>query len=426
MSSKRILLITDSAYPYLNANSGIIYQLARYLNERFNCVSEVLAVNYFCKTYTEQDYYGVKSHWNDGMGKIYQLREKCSSTSEFFRALQKDTEALRFYIDKKVMEKFCPADWEYPVRMAYKRTIRSLLRQGEYDCIICAVAPKAAARALVEINPRIPRIVYKLDPWSTNRIFAMRASKTEVDREVRYEKKSDAQCAYVITTNENYQDMRKMGAPMEKYRVLDFPNIVRPVKHDSSIAFDEEQIHCVYAGSLAAGIREPHYVLSIFEKLADNNIVLHIFGEETSLLPKVLPSNVIFHGKVSSDTAGDYMMAADVLINIGNSIRNMIPSKLLTYFSMGKPVLNFTKIEDCPTLRYMEKYPLGLSVMETEVLSQPDVNKVRDFILANRRKQIPFEEIEKRYCECTPEYVGSQVYSLIESLADGSSSSRGK
>ena len=134
---------------------------------------------------------------------------------------------------------------------------------------------------------------------------------------------------------------------------------------------------------------------------------------QQNCIPDVLPANIIFHGEVDSETALKCMLSADVLVNIGNTVLNMMPSKLLTYISTGKPILNIIKDPACPTVPYMEKYPLALNILETKRPTEEDVSRARNFILHSKGKQIPFAEIEQRYYDCTPEYVGGKLYEII-------------
>ena len=60
------------------------------------------------------------------------------------------------------------------------------------------------------------------------------------------------------------------------------------------------------------------------------------------------------------------MADADVLINIGNSVPVHMPSKTLEYINTGKPMVNFYKFADCPTLYYTKRYPLCLNLYEKE------------------------------------------------------------
>ena len=74
----------------------------------------------------------------------------------------------------------------------------------------------------------------------------------------------------------------------------------------------------------------------------------------------------------------------------------------------------------------MEKYPLGLTILETPEPTEDDVNRVRNFILANKGKRIPFEKIKELYYDCTPEYVGGKVYEIICKVVEENKRSKKK
>ena len=76
------------------------------------------------------------------------------------------------------------------------------------------------------------------------------------------------------------------------------------------------------------------------------------------------PKNLICYGVVDLETARKGIANADVLINIGNRLTNQVPSKVFEYISTGKPIINLCTMENCPTLSYMNRYPLGLSLIE--------------------------------------------------------------
>ena len=52
-------------------------------------------------------------------------------------------------------------------------------------------------------------------------------------------------------------------------------------------------------------------------------------------------------GRVSHTVAIQYMSEADFLLNIGNSISSMVPSKIFEYISTGKPIISiYSNIND--------------------------------------------------------------------------------
>lgn len=415
---KNILVVTDSVYPQLTANSGIAYRITEALHTTYGCRVTMLAVEPGSESYTPEACGEIVPELVNDFSQIYHLKENSKNSLAFFLSLAKKPELLHYYLDKRLASKMDYDEWEYPIRKAYERAIRRLLKQQHFDCIFCLIQPSAIAKALVNVKPGVPCIVYKLDPWATNPVLAMTQTEAARKEEALYEQKFDAMCAHILTTNLIFEDMRKLGAPVEKYRIVEFPNIVRPVKKNPRIAFDKDHIHCVYTGVFYTDIRNPGYVLAAFEKLQDTNILFHIFGLPKAL-PEILPNNVIFHGQVSQEDASDYTLEADILVNVGNAVSNMVPSKLLSYISTGKPILNFTKIDNCPTLPHMKKYPLGLTVRETEAPNQRALDTIREFILSNKGKCIPFEEIEKLYYEGTPAHMSKQLYALMENATVG-------
>ena len=96
-------------------------------------------------------------------------------------------------------------------------------------------------------------------------------------------------------------------------------------------------------------------------------------------------SNIVYHGEVSPEKADWYAQKADILINIGNKEFNLLPSKLIDYVSMGKPIINISQIENCATLPYMAKYPIGLQLFEEKEITENVLNKFEAFCVKKRK-----------------------------------------
>ena len=85
--------------------------------------------------------------------------------------------------------------------------------------------------------------------------------------------------------------------------------------------------------------------------------------------------NIHFLGEINHDDVPNYVESADILLNIGNSIPGMLPSKVFEYMSYRKPILSTIKHSEDLSVSYLEKYgavyivdenkPIDVSVEET-------------------------------------------------------------
>ena len=403
-TSLRILFLPNGLYR--NANVEIVYQLAKVLHEQFQCDITLMGYTRGVEYESSSTQDGIKRIVIRSVSKLFRIWGTIPERRKRMLAVLVSPECYRYFIVNKF-------DAKHSFRKEYEHALRHLLKKQHFDCIIGVSIPTESLTSLLYIKTDIPFIAYKLDPWSTH--FEL----VGIEEEKQNEQKVDAAASAIVVTDLIRKDYPADTSPaiLEKLHVLNFPNIVPYQAFDKPVTFmGSEAIHCVFTGRLYSDIRNPKYTFELFKMLEQNNIILHIYGRqmgEQNCIPDVLPANIIFHGEVDSDTALNCMQSADILVNIGNTVLNMMPSKLLTYISTGKPILNIIKDPACPTVPYMEKYPLALNILETERPTEEDVSRARNFILHSKGKQIPFAEIEQRYYDCTPEYVGGKLYEII-------------
>ena len=105
-----------------------------------------------------------------------------------------------------------------------------------------------------------------------------------------------------------------------------------------------------------------------------------------------------------------------MLVNIGNAVDNQMPSKIFEYISTGKPVVNIYKSPECPTLKYLERYPLALNLYEKDAEERPAENaeKVRAFCLAHRGERVPADKILQLYSANTFEAFAETLHRETE------------
>ena len=409
MDNYNILIITDYLYPVLSANSEIAYRIAQVLQFGFGCEISVLGfeVNKYKSTQSiENIFHTIRlESFNAQSDSLKKYNNK------FYRFLQYVKHPIKYR--NVIYSRLTKKDYDI---INYKNTIKKALKMKPYDCVIAFGMPFYSFLALLKIKTNIPIVLYKLDPWANLYFFKQIRNKVLIE-----EKKCVCKASAIITTdllkNESYNYYS--DDTISKITSLEFPNIVKVEGETDVTIFEKDKINCVFCGSLYKTIRNPQYTFDLFKNL-NQEVVFHIFGrlKEGLSLSEYMSENIIYHGVVPSDKALAYMQAADILINIGNTENNLLPSKILTYISMGKPILNIIKLSNCPTLKYTKKYPLALDILETEEVKKEDIERVRNFIIENKGKEIPFETVEKLYYDCTPEYVGSKVYEIIEKVVN--------
>ncbi len=418
MDKKSILIVTDWLYPYLNANSEIAYRIAYFLHDSFNIKISILGFNPVSELSFPRIRVGFDHISVVALERLDQIVKSNPKKINRICKIAIDSSCRRYYLN-------CKLGRRNALGIEYKHALNSLLKKQKYDCLIGFMNPKASLFALSHIIKEIPFVAYKLDPWSSHYNIKQKELAQQDER------KADLKAAAIITTDLIRKDYPKT-TPVEilnKISVLNFPNVIDfKSLNDQRFISQPKEIHCVFAGGLYKDIRNPEYTLKLFARLKDSKIVFHIFGKQygSENMLETLSENVTWHGRVTSDEALGYMQSADVLVNIGNTVLNQMPSKILTYISLGKPILNIIKDPNCPTLPYMEKYPLALNILETPEPTKEDIARVRDFILTNRGKHIPFETIKELYYDCTPEYVGGKVYEIICKVVEESKRSKNK
>ena len=303
---------------------------------------------------------------------------------------------------------------------------------SDYDALMACCSPYYPIMLASEVADRIPVLYYKIDPMGSWGDKARRDTElSTVENEVNW----DGVAMKIMMPDVVYKDYMRLKTKVNGHKVVvvQFPN-VRPLSVisnqqsviSSQLSVNSKQCNLLFVGKFYADIRHPQYLFDLMEKLEGTGIVLHIVGPinymgfDEEYLEKYFTNkkeNIRFHGAVPPPEADALLTQADVLVHVGNIVDTAMPSKILDYISSGKPILNICKIRTCPTIPLMERYPLGLTLFEDESIvdgRKSIVDRVKDFCLMNMGKQVPYEEIERLYPECTIEYVGKQFDEAIQ------------
>lgn len=285
----------------------------------------------------------------------------------------------------------------------------------QFDILVPMFGRQYIAAAALKIKKKYPNkrvVLYQVDPCASNEEYpaSLRNELSEFEKELyRF---SDRILTTPILLREAQQ--KYADEVVRKITAMEFPNVVPKAVVQSN---DKTTVRkCLYTGSLYSNIRDPEYTFRLFFHL-DSQIRLEIVGgisaEDKAKCKKY---EVTAHGLKTLQETRDEIEKAHILVNIGNSMLNQVPSKLFEYISYGKPIVNICKNRNCSTLPYLENYPYALNLFEEENLIEEQRAKLIQFVKENANKSVPFDQIQKKYESCTPQYCARQMMNAFDEM----------
>ena len=282
--------------------------------------------------------------------------------------------------------------------MVQALVLRRALKKLSFDAALCSMEPFPSALALYGIkNTRM--FLYLMDPPAA----ALDTPATPLRKRMLQKLLSSQEA--VLTTPFIRKALQQRGI-RANFREVGFPMLSEHpiVPGEGDIPMPENKINLLFTGWLYSDIRSPKYFLEIAKHL-DSRFRIVFMGRECELLRERFDfdteAEVVTLPNQPYQTALNAMAGADVLINIGNSVPVHMPSKTLEYINARKPIVNFHKLPDCPTLHYTRRYPMCLNLFEDGTPDRQVVSEFIRFCLDNRRKLAPRPNIP----ECTPDHI---------------------
>ena len=362
--------------PYISANTAIAYTLG----EEFR--RQGIRVVYIGRMQDEvqktiSEYHGIKICWlNDETKTEWSRTEYYLMRAKLYKiALQKDINSLR-----------------------------TIVQEQKLDGILCITAPNENAMIVAKSDLRIPKILFQLDPFYNHNDIENIYLKHVFQSMLR-------SFQYVFTTEllmDGYCEDPSMEGSLSNMEVAQFPKLIKRTT-SSDIKSENTSTRLLYAGSLYKPVRDPFILSSLKQCLPKEMEVVFCGGCNKEDENELERSGVIYKGYCTQDDLSMEMERADVLINIGNTVKNQLGSKLVDYIATGKPILNIIQISDCATQKLLADYNNHFSVFIH------DINKRREdivtFINGSKGCILPWEEIKCSYRAYTPEYVARQILS---------------
>lgn len=349
-------------------------------------------------------------------------------------------------------------------RAACQREIERLDREMGYDAVIAVAAPYHAAIALAAARVGGKKAAWLMDPYSQNRGWAVPAralaEETALYRAMdaifvtrlmepdyapggvfaAFGAKAHRLEFPALVAAEGAEGAAAQGAaPAEAARAAqqaaggatgpaatDSPARPAPAETPAAAAPGASGIRCVFVGSLYPELRTPEFALRLFLALADEEITLAFYGGGWEHFPPESPvgrlraeaearlgGRLAIHGPVPPGEARRLVAGADILLSLGNTVANQLPSKVFEYCGAGLPVLHLAERPDDAALPYFARWPLACAVQRSEGLGPAVLARVRSFLHGNAGRRLPFAEAERLFAENTPAAVAARLLALL-------------
>ena len=307
-----------------------------------------------------------------------------------------------------------------------EKSIKKIHEERKIDIVIPVSAPHEevfAAMNFKKENNDIKLIVYQLDQFANaDTIYPLKALKSRQKiNNMQLEIELLSWCNNLFALKPVYE-YYYTNLVFEKY----FKKIIlteHPLIKNLNLENKKESstINLLYAGALYSQLRNPSYLLKIFDSsiMKKSNIKLHMysFGDCQSIIEKYakkMKHTIYNHEKIPHEMIIKKMREADILLSIGNNSKNEVPSKLFEYLSFRKPIIHLYYNDEDVYLKYLKNYQYSICIKMDKNNIERNSKVFYNFCKENKNINISFDIIERNFKEATPEYVAKQFINKME------------
>lgn len=151
-------------------------------------------------------------------------------------------------------------------------------------------------------------------------------------------------------------------------------------------------------------MRGPYYGLKMLDALPNVQVQMVGAVPDSGAYRDFCQSmgSVMLIGAVPHEQVPAYIRSSDVLLNFGNNIAEMVPSKIFEYMSYGKPILSISPNASDPSIAYLQNYPNACIIIESED-QQKNAQSVCLFLEESIGRVIPFSSLKETFYQNTPD-----------------------
>jgi hypothetical protein len=302
-----------------------------------------------------------------------------------------------------------------------------LLNKNQYNLIITVSHPFTSHLVGLKIKKKYPNVFWIADsgdPFSFGSLSSSNNFNIYSSLNKIFENKVFLKANYLTVTTEltkdRYVDLFKNFS--DKIKVI--PPLYDKASANNSndlISLNDNKIILSFFGALYKNIRNPKPLLNLLNLIVANNkllsdkIELHFYGEQNDCIDIIeeyplIKKNVFIHGLIKKEDAYYKMKSSDILINIGNKTTYQLPSKIIDYVSVKKPILNICSINNDSVKNYLRLFPFVFNYLPGE-----EIKPLINFIRSSKKIKINNNDVNYFLKNHYPEVISKKYLSLVNS-----------
>ncbi len=306
-------------------------------------------------------------------------------------------------------------------------TAEKIIAEHQITHIISVGLPYSCHLIAKSMKLKFPKVHWHMDiqdPFSYSKEFWVNNQEKYAQKNHSDELASFNTSDSISVTNEVAQQRYTALFPDAKQSVV-IPPVFDPP--DPQVEYDPQpysaKIHLGYAGSFYNGVRSPLAFMQFLSYLHEQNpeliqkIQFHLFGQQDKVSYNILNSfpsvrrYIVLHGFLNRSEVLDALSRLDIIMNFGNTTDYHLPSKVVDYLYLNKPILNLISTENDSTSAFMSRHELELQDLHLGHNTMETNKALFDkFVFQQRKPSIPNTALVSEY---TVRMIGDQYLQLL-------------
>ncbi len=397
MNNKKILVVTHQFLPHVSPRTT---RWSLLINELINRGNEVTVLTGTNPENIETNYkilYFGNKQFSSNINKIRQ-NSKDSSTSTIIKISYSILKKIYRFLFKTFSWPDYAMFWVFTIY----RNRRSI--KNDFDIIISVSLPFTSHLCAHILKKRISAEWYmdigdpftlKINSPENNKIIFSYLNQF-------FERKFYQNASKIIFTHNEVAEQHKKKFKIDRSKIIIGYPIASLneaiIKKSLFFNYKSTPLKIGYFGAFTKSVREPkNYIINIANSLDDNiNHEWYINEESKKYFSSINDFTLHqFFDILPRDLALEVMVdKIHILLSIGNFNKYQMPSKVVEYLSLGKPVLHYAEIADDPFYNF-EKLFNNLKIINNET-TKNELENYFEFV-KEQRLELNFENFNNKF-----------------------------